>query len=682
MSSEVGESPAAWRSNGTHPAQRGRGPEPADQENDREASAERSLPTVKERMRGLMDRYPEKMLQPVSASHGRKLREEALHDPEEEVREFAVGQGESETVVETVEREARPLAQVVENMLAWYESYRNKWLRMVKGDGWREGREEFLVDLDNSFQPAYQQQTYARLQALRRQTSGGEYPNGRECSGEFEEPVTVLLGLTASGVEDGEPRPIVDHARGIRNAWSGSSSSVKRTLRYVLEDKFGLDSSEYVWWFQTEPHPGEGANAGYAHAHPVIVLDRAAADVGSVESEDFRAVVAKHVAECPGAEWSAHDLDRSVTVKEPGEIEDFACYVSEYLAVDPDDDLLERSDEYLMYAAANWASTSQKYSKSGTATAAIEVDKCHQRYADPDARQDHDHGEEVVRRDGEIVCWGCGESFGVEQGGTVTERRLAADGGEEREESAEGPPGWNEEKGCFESDDVSVRWAGARSAGSVGGPTVERECDHPEGSAECPLCCPEGVTVDGEVPIPEDAEPAEPVEKTVERKRRSEPRWEPEAIVDSESGEEKLVGSPGGTVFGEVVEKGVGSIQDQLGGRTLLAEWLEGPEPWESGPLSEEEVRSGEVPPPELVEREYAEALHPDRRVTPKEWPTDWYARRFERSGGSGSSEEVPREAIVESVEREPDASVAQVMGRFRISPEHREEVRSVMEGV
>lgn len=674
MSSEAGESPAAWRSNGTYPALPDREAETADSESARPEG----LPTVRERVAGLMDRYPEKMLQPISTSHGRKLREEALAEPEEEVREFEIGEGETEKVAETVEREALPLAQVVEEMLAWYESYRNKYLRMVKGDGWREGREEFLVELDNSFQPEYQKQTYARLQALRRQTAGGEYPDGTVCSGEFAEPVTVLFGLTASGVADGAPRPIVDHARGIREAWSGSSGSVKRTLRYVLEDKLGLESSDYVWWFQTEPHPGEGENAGYAHAHPVVVLDRAEASVGSVEAEDFRAVVAKHVAECSAAGWSAHDLDRAVTVKEPGEIEDFACYVSEYLAVSPEDDLLERSDEYLMYAAANWASTSQKYSKSGRATAAIEADKCHQRYADPDTRQDHDHGEEVTRRDGEVVCWGCGESFGVEQDGSLTERRVAADGGEERSGASEGSPGWNEERGCYESDDVGTRWPSARSAGAVGGPTVERECSHAEGSAECPLCCPEGETVDGSVPIPEEAEPAEEPEYEVEQTRRRPAVWEAEAIVDTSSGEETLVGSPGGTVYGEVVEQGAGSITDKLDGRTLLPEWVRGPEPWTDGPLSEEEVRSGEVPPPELVEREYAEGLSAGRRVTAKEWAEDWYARRFEQgSSSSGEREEIVEE-VREYTRTHPEASVVEVMGRLTISPEYREVVEEV----
>jgi hypothetical protein len=640
------------------------------------------LPTPEERLAGLMDRYSEKVLQQVSAEHGRKVREEALAEPEEEVREFEIGEGRTGETVDVVEREAKPLIQVIEEMLRWYEGYRDKYLRMVKGDGFREDREEFLLKLDNSFQSEYQEGTLAKLKGLQRQTVGGEYPDGFEAEGEFVQPVTVMFSLTASGVADGSPRPIVDHERSIREAWSGSSDSVKRTLRYVLEDKLGLESSDYAWWFQTEPHPGKGENAGYAHAHPVVVLDMAEVSAVSVSAEDFRPVIAKHVAECEGAEWSAHQLEKSVEVRLPEEIEDWASYVAEYVAVDTEKDLLERSDEYLMYAAAMWASTSQKYSKSGTATAAVEVDKCHQRYFDSEADQEFDHGEEVRRVDGEILCEGCRESFGVNQHQTLAERRVSdvsGSGGGEGDRSESSVGAWDEERGMYEEDTVAARWPSARSAGAVGGPTVERECEHPEGSAGCPLCCPEGETVDGTVPIPESAEPAEEPEYAVDQTRRSAPEWEPEAIVQVWSGEETVVGSPGGTVYGEVVERGVGSIGDRLDGRTLLPEWLHGPEPWTDGPLSEEEVRSGKVPPPELVEREYAEQVHADRQVTPKEWREDWYARRYEREESSGELIDEIGQEVREFVEREESVSVARVMGRFRIAPERREEVAELV---
>jgi len=636
-----GVTPPSRLSNGSNPAQSVSGPEPADLDSPARPS---DLPTVGERVRGLLDAHPEKMWQPISEEHGRRLRAEALQEPEEWESEVTVSNDideyESWTVRETTSRGALPLVAVVEEMLEWYEGYRDKKLRMARGDGVREERESFLVDLENSFQPGYQSRTYARLQALRRQTAGGEYPDGSECEGEFQEPTTVLFGLTSSGThDDGSPRPIVDHDREIREAWTGSSGSVKRTLRYVLEDKLGLSSGEYAWWWQAEPHPGDGVNAGYSHSHPVVVLDAAAASVEAeqITAETFRAVVAKHVAETPGATWEAHDLERAVTVKQPGEVEDFAAYVSEYLAVSPDQDLLERSDEYLMWAASMWASTSQKYSKSKTATAALAADRCHQRYADPEARQEHDHGEKVRRADGERRCVECGESFGVDQTGTLGSHRLrepATDGGET-------------DIADLGLADVEERWPSARAAAVAGSETREAG-EEPSSSVRASFG-----------PRP--------------------PSWGPEAVVHTATGEETSVGKPGGVEYGEVVVEGAESVGAKVERDVLMPAWLEGERPWESSPLTEEEVRSGEVPPPEVVAKEYAERTQAGRRLTPKEWRDDWYARRFEHGGVVEEPPPFEEERVREYVRvHEPSSAVA-VLGQLEISPEYREKVEAIV---
>jgi hypothetical protein len=230
--------------------------------------------------------------------------------------------------------------------------------------------------------------------------------------------------------------------------------------------------------------------------------------------------------------------------------------------------------------------------------------------------------------------------------------------------------------------------------------------------------------VDAEVPVPADAT-ADPAERTVESFERP-PSWAPDAIVKRSSGEESLIGTPGGVDYGEVVLEGVGSIFDRLG-RQLLPEWLEGPEPWESSPLTEREVRSGEVPPPELVHEEYAERLSgpqlvevscpceefvvevpvseeskrlkcpecgdvnclsvpdsPDgtggRRVTAKEWRPDWYARRFERDAeGEQHVAGYDRAEVRRYVESHPDASVVEVMGATATPPSAREFVEDVV---
>lgn len=679
-------------SNGSDPAKAASASLPPDSQSPDDREVRPDVPMPEERIAGLLERFPEKMFTPVSEQHGRKLRDEALDEEESDVREIEVtdtvdGVSHTITVSETVGREALPLVAVMEEFLEWYENYRNKYLKLVKGNGYTESKEEFFTPLDNSFQPAYQKATYAKLKALKRILLGSDEQDPYEYAGAFEEPVTVLFGLTASGTRsDGSPRPIIDHARSVQDAWTGSSSSVRRRLRYLFEEKMGLESDEWAWWNQSEPHPGEGDNAGYHHSHPVVIFDRAAVsgDLDVLDVETYRPIVTKHISECEGAGWSAHRIREegksSVTVREADEIQAFAGYVAEYIAVDPDQDLLERSDEYLMYAAANWASTSQKYTKDATASAAIEVDKCHQRCRDERSKQDYDHAEMVVERDGENVCFACGESFGVPQEESATERtltevRLAADGGETLD--ADDTVGaWNEEKGCFESDVVADRWPSARSAVAVGSETVARECHHTDGANECPLCAEETGAVSADVPIPDTASPPREPQYRVEKSGRRPARWRPESIVDRGTGDETLVGPPGGSVFGEVLLEREGSINNRLGGRALLPSWLEGSEPWKDSPVTEAEVRSGEVPPPELVAREYAESVQSDRRVTQKEWRDDWYARRFERVE---DGPDVDRERVEEFVRSRPGASVVEVMGALGLAPSARSVVEDVV---
>ena len=382
-------------SNGSYPAQSGTDANTAD------LSHRPDVPTPQERISGIVERYGDRVFVPVSETPGRKLREECLTEPETVERRVKTGDNEETVVSETVERGAIPLIGAISEMLGWYEGYRDRSLRMARGSEVRGDRESFLVDMDNSLTPAYQSKQYARLNGLKRQLVGGEYPNGETVEGVFSDPITILFSLTASSLrDDGSHRPMVDHDREIRDAWKGSSGSVKRTLRYVLEDVLGLEPGDYAWWWQSEPHPGpQKAATGYSHSHPVVVIDGAAVPDGAAatEPETYLPVVEKHVETCDGAEWSAHLPEDSISVREADEIEDFASYVAEYLSVAPDDDLLERSDEYLIWAASQWVTTTQKYSRSKWATAAVEADACQQEYMDEEAEQEPAHGERVVR---------------------------------------------------------------------------------------------------------------------------------------------------------------------------------------------------------------------------------------------------------------------------------------------
>jgi hypothetical protein len=657
------------------------------------------VPTPEERVSGIVERYGDRVFEPLSETHGRKLREECLTDPETVERTVETGDHAERVVSETVERGAIPWIGAVAEMLDWYEGYRDRSLRLGRGSEVRGDHESFLVDMDNSLTPAYQSKQYARLNGFKRQFIGGEYPNGETVEGEFTDPVTVLFGLTSSSLRgDGSHRPVVDHDREIREAWKGSSGSVKRTLRYVLEDGLGLETGEYAWWWQSEPHPGpEKAATAYSHSHPVVVFDRAAVseEAAATDPETYRPVVAKHVAECEGAGWEAHSLDKAVSVREADDIEDFASYVAEYLSVSPDDDLLERSDEYLMWAASQWATTTQKYSRSKWATAAVKADACEQQAMDPEAEQTRRHAQAVVRAGPTVShrfeCAECGSPHGIDQSerslarhrldataGASVEAVAATDGGERVEEDSDGESGRT----------LAERWPSARSAGAVGSETRVRRCDHEEPDT-CPLCATETEapdhTVSGEVPIPETAE-ARSVSGWSEGFDRP-PEWKPEAVVQTASGEETDIGSPGGTAYGEIVVEGAESIAERSPLPYLPPpSTLEGSEPWKETDLfSESDVRLGLVPPPELVAREVAESVQSDRRVTPKEWRSDWYAARFERereSVGDGEPQlasEVSR-SILELVRVEGVRSVPSVMGRLGIDPSKREAVCEVVE--
>jgi hypothetical protein len=662
---------AAWLSNVTYPASTDTGPESPEL-----SFRSPDLPTVDERISGIVERYEDRVFEPLSTVHGRKLREEVLEEPETVTRVIETGESEEKTIEETVSRGSLPLIAAIQEMLEWYEGYRDKFLRMARGSEIRNDYESFLIDMDNSLTPSYQTAQYARLKALERQFMGGEYPSGHTCEPEFSEPVTVLFGLTASSLDgDGSFRPIADHDREIRDAWSGSSSSVKRTLRYVLEDKLGLSSGEYAWHWQSEPHPGPQEDAtGYSHSHPVVILDAAATSTSvATDPETYRPVVAKHVSECEGAGWSAHDIDSAVTVRKDDEIQDFACYVSEYIAVAPDQDLLERSDEYLIWAASQWATTTQKYSRSRWATAACKADACQQQYLDSEADQAVQHGDSIVRssRPGlTYECAECGSPHGIDQAESSLARSRLSQSADDQEETDEIPR------------TLAERWPSARSAGSIGSETRARRCDHAEPDT-CPLCATEteapNHSVSGEVPIPPSAS-APPAERQRDGFDR-EPEWSPDAVVQLLTEDETEIGSPGAAVYGKIVVEGTGSIMDKTDFPYLPPpDYLEGPKPWENTSFFDEsDVRAGRVPPPELIAREWAETVHANRRLTPKQWSDSWYITRFERqSSPEPKLGERERVAIKELVAR-GETSPISIAGQLKLPPSALDEIRSTV---
>lgn len=680
------------------------GPETADSEN-HQAKSLSELPNPAEKVREFLDEFGERAHVPLSASHGRELRPECFEESEREYS-FRTDDGGEETRQELVERTARPVWQGVAEMLEWHEEYHRSTLRLEYGRESDPTHTLLDVDLENSWFAAYQDAERAKLKALERETCGFETCEEcetRYCSepdehdtehvaGRFEEPVVVLTGRTASGAG----RPPVDHARAIADAWT--SGGVRRNLRYTLEHEanLGLESDEWVRWSQGEPHPGDGQNRGYHHAHDVIILDGAAASE-EVTAETFRPLIEKHVEECEPAGPAAHDLDtpaeqwaegnvETVSVKHvEGEIEEsVASYAATYLANEKVD-LLEREPEYLFWAATMWATNTQKGIKSDSANYAIAADRCKHQHAEDE--QELAHGEEItfrrVRGERVNVCLECGSPWGIEQTETLAEARregpAVADGGavpaeETVEQSAE--------------EELRERWPSARAAARVGGETAERECQH-EQSDQCPLCAtvtesPEH-TVSGDVPIPESATAeVEVVSVGFERP----PQWRAKAII--REGEEipatggatekkplKLKSAPEVVVSMAARSAGVmkclecGQVYDTIpeylshgceGGRVGVG-WLAPTEP-----VAEESAMSHE----EFVER------------VPERYRPGVGGDQGDGQGdldGTGESAEFQLgEEVTEYVRTRPAVTVAEVLGRFELPPDAEEAVAEVLE--
>lgn len=662
------------------------------------------VPFPDERIAEVLAKFPDRAMTRLTETHGRKVRKDAMGEKVTASTEVEIDEtGQTKTVTDTVAWPADTWIGALESMLEWYEDYRGLELKMSRGSRAYGDYEDFQVGLENSFSPVYQERQYAQLKALERQLLGGDYEEYDAAeSGAYEVPVTVLMGLTSSSLTDSrEYRCSIEHDREIREAWSGSSNSVKRTLRYVLDERLGLDSTDYSWHWQAEPHPGGGDAAGYSHAHPVVVFDAAAitTDVtleDVTENEFWRPVVAKHVDICEGAEWSAHRITEgeksAVNAKDGREIKDFASYVAEYIATDPDEDLLERSAEYLLWSASQWASSSQKYSRSRSATAAIGADRCQQQYMSAESEQVHEHGSRIVRSDRPGIsfeCFECGSHHAISQSeSSLGKARLLLDDDDSASTSPESEPEPepdSEGPTVFAGRNVSERWPSARSVASVGEPVRPRECSHSEPDT-CPLCATETEspdhTVSGEVPLPVSAVAPDARGWSVGELRA--PEWRPESIVETYADEEHQIGAPSGVEYARVVVEGTETVMGKTDWPYLPpASRLEGPEPWlESGLFTESDVRSGLVPPPEIVAREWGETLDPARRPSAKEWSADWYAERFEIGDhdlDDGPTVDVDREAVLRVARLDGVTSVPSVLGRLGLSPDLADDVAAVL---
>jgi hypothetical protein len=678
------------------------------------------LPTPAERVAEVIEEFPDRAHRPLCETHGEELRPECVEETTETF-EVVTDDGAKVRRENVEKREAVALKTAVRRMLDWHAQYHNSSLLMEYGRETDPTHDLMMVDMDNSWMVQYQKTERARLKALERETCGFDtcgqcvtrwcqHPDDHETewvAGVFEKPVVVLTGRTASGAG----RAPVDHARSISDAWS--DGGVRRALRHVA-DSLGLGSHEWVRWTQGEPHTGKRASAGHGgnlglhHVHDIIILDGAAAD-DDVTPGTFRNVIERHVEECAGAGAEAHDLHiddwdanredvGTVEVKEVNEEieESVASYAASYLA-NESLDLLERSTPYLVWAATMWATGSRKSSGTDSRTHAIEADRCHHKHHNED--QSLAHGEQVRREpcrcatqawgpgcsrcDGtghHIVCSMCGSQWAIDQSQTLAAARMnetavAADGGVE-EDTAE--------------DEKREKWPSAREFAAVGGPTRTRECGH-EKPDTCPLCATETEapehTVDGMVPIPDDAKAPSPDDDPEAVAFTRPPSWSVKAVV--RDGEElaasggtlekrplKLPGAPEMVAAMSLSEAATlkcmdcGCMFDHPAGYADHGEcadrghvgvgWLAPTEP-----LAEEGT---------LEAGEYLEAV-PDRLLEGGGRADDV----LEASSSDGHLTDELAETIRRAAERDENATVPQLLGTFDLPPEAAGRVESLV---
>lgn len=474
---------------------------------------------------------------------------------------------------EELEYAAVTVADAVYAFLEDFEENRGRTVRLEKRDGGD------LVDATekpatNSFAKRARKRRYAELMGFE-----------REVPAAFEEPVVAMLSLTASATDaDGAPRPPADVAREIAESFS-ASGGVRETLRNRLESGLGLEPDEWEYIAGGEPHPGDGDADGYQHKHVAVVVDAAATDA-AVTDATFRPAVEAHLEACPTAGPAAHG-EEAVSVRRVDESDGVGSvgrYVGEYLAADVDKDVLEQSLSYLIWGATMWATSSQKFHASRGARDLIDADRCR---SECEEGRHGPHGAVLsLTTDAwgreRVECAHCGSAHDVPDTHRAAQHSRAV---AHREESDE------------ESEPERDTWRDADAVGRVSEPVRERECPHPDGANECPLCAESVGAVDATAPIPAEASAPEPPPGSVERTGwvdadADAPEWQLVAVVDGDGEEHEVSGGGGGVEYVEVTDRlGTG------GCRFRVRQYEQGAD--ESG----EERRDGG-----------AEASHPDGR--------------------------------------------------------------------
>ncbi len=453
------------------------------------ADGERELPTPAERVAEFREEYGHLAQLRLTDVPGQKLRESLLEEHRTEVEvEPLTDQEDGTTVFELDKRVPLTWEAAVEQLLESYEDSRNTTLKLERGYEGHPEHDVFHKDAETSWMTSYQKRYFAELKGWVRETIGGTRPSGGDCAGKFENPHVAILTRTASSVPTGDRLAPVDHATDVDEAWSPVYDKIRNHLRSL-----GFDSDDWDYYRKEEPHTSErggSMNRCYTHEHTMLIVD------GAVTAEDFRPILEKHVEKCDAAGADAHrnkpcaehadnaasdwnaavsgcpDCDTPVSVLPADEVEDVAAYVASYTGIKPAG-LLERSVEYIAWAATQWAANRKRRTRSNAAGWAATADACKQRFESDKSDQEVNHGEEIAvsdRRGVEFECAECGSPWGIDQDQTLTSARLSA---AETADSTAVADGGIEVPDREEQ--LREQWPSATAAATVGETPTERK---------------------------------------------------------------------------------------------------------------------------------------------------------------------------------------------------------------
>lgn len=508
---------------------------------------------VHERVIEFMTEYPQLADLPLSRTHGRKLRRIVT---EAEWRdEWVEPDQPTENAFQVTEldrREASTWADALSAFLTAHTRYKGLLARFSNNDG-----ESFEIPLVDAWGEEYAKKSYARALSLERQMAGGERPSGGEAVASYSNPATAMLSLTGSSVPNGDRLAPVEHLDTVHDAFS--YDGVYDALRDTMEYHLGLESDQWGYWLQTEPHgmgaaqsPNQepGLNSCYTHLHVGVYFDADGLDLREVGSELER-VIDKHVEVCEIASFDAHDYtaindyveDSDGCISINPDVENMGSYMASYMG-GYTEELLEKPIEYLAWGAVYWSAARRRTSRSRIVTMAIQADACQQRAEHPETNQSKGHGEQVKWNHGrgpDVVCSCCGSGWAIDQSRmsepSVTDQQLTDALDPERDDDGH--------------LSLSERWPSATAAFSVGEPTIRARirdnvdsCLHenPNETPSLPRICGElGIdpkhakivreVLDGQEPEPESFERVVPSDE-----------WELEAIIDRDGEEHEPSG--------------------------------------------------------------------------------------------------------------------------------------------